>query len=492
MNRPFSLRTSLLIGLVLLNVAVIAGFSTTVYARADSQAHEALHAKLRVHAKTFAGAFEFEGDAPELEFSPRLMPEFVNHGSGAYAGIYNPDGTPIIRCQSLYPRQLESSAPWGNGEFAFHELAKGPDDIPCTVVTYSFLARVDGDDEEDQDDHEGGVVAGVEDEPTGRACQVRVALDSRPRDAGLAQLLWFLVLIGGGSLVATTIGGLLVARYVLKPVHTMTAEAAALTPEDTSRRLRPESGPRELRSLAGTLNSALDRLGSAFDRQKRFTSDASHELRTPLSVLLGNAELLLRKERTGKEYRRGLERQRRIATRMTEITENLLALARSDGGAAEIEHDAVELPQLARSVVNELEPIAAAGEISLECRADGEITVDGDATHLSGLLENLVSNAVKFTPRGGAVQVTVSRNGKYAIVDVSDSGPGIPDEHREHVFDRFFRVHDGRDRREGAGLGLAIVEWIVQAHEGHIDVRNRPGGGATFTVKLPLHTAVAA
>src|SRR6185503_14930669 len=154
-------------------------------------------------------------------------------------------------------------------------------------------------------------------------------------------------------LAATVAGGLLVARRVLAPIRRMTEEAAELTPEETSRRLRPDTVVPELASLGATLNSALDRLGDALDRQRRFTSDASHELRTPLAVLRGNAELLLRRERSPEEYREGLARQARIAARMTEITENLLALARADDGRTQIRRTGVEIRALTRSVCDE-------------------------------------------------------------------------------------------------------------------------------------------
>jgi heavy metal sensor kinase len=483
-TRAPSLRTTLLAGLVLLNLAVVGGIVATVYARARREAHAALRADLRLRAETLAGLLELDPDGIEFELSPKVLPEYMTPGSGAYAVIYDADGNAVPGCRSpsLSGKDLPRAAPWSGGGTVFDELAQGPDGFPCAAVTRSFLVRV-----------EKGGPAGWQPPPEERLRhQIVVAADSRPRDAGLAALLATLAGTAAVALCVTVLGGLIVARRVLAPVERMTAEAAALTPGDTSRRLEPETVSRELASLSTTLNSALDRLGDALDRQRRFTSDASHELRTPLAVLRGNAELLLRRDRTPHEYREGLERQRRIAVRMTEITENLLALARADGGRAEIRRSRVDLPGLTRSVCDEFADMAGEDGVALECAADEELAVDGDPTYLAGLVQNLVSNALKFTPRGGSVRVAVARENGHAVLDVADTGPGIPEQDRARVFQRFFRVNEGRDRHEGAGLGLAIVEWIVREHAGRIDVLDREGGGTLFRVRLPLGAAPAA
>ncbi len=467
----------LLVGLAVLNTGVIAGIVATVYVRSSREAHAAFEEDLRFRAKTLAGILEVDKDGPEFEASTRTMPEYGAPGSGAYAVMYDPKGKPRYPSPSLGTSQLAPAAPWSEDAFVFTELAQGPDAMPCGVVTYSFLVRV-----------EAGKPGGTwtPPAPADRRWQIVVAKDSRPRDASLASLLGFLGLIGAAALGVTAVGGVLVARRVLEPIRRMTAEAAALTPEDPSRRLVPETVVLELASLSTTLNSALDRLGDALERQRRFTSDASHELRTPLAVLLGNVELLLRRERTGKEYRDGLERQRRIAARMAEITENLLALARADDGRAAVRKVRVAMPELTRGVCDEFADMAAEDSVSLACSADDGVAVLGDPMYLSALLQNLVANAVKFTPAGGSVAVALSRENGHAVLDVEDTGPGIPATDRARIFERFFRVNEGRDRREGAGLGLAIVDWIVRAHGGTIEVADRPGGGAVFRVRLPV------
>jgi heavy metal sensor kinase len=479
-TRAPSLRTTLVAGLVLVNLAVIGGIAAVVYARARREAHAALRADLRLRAETLAGLLELGAEGLEFDLPPKALPEYVTAGSGAYASIHDADGRAVRRSPSLSGRDLPRATGWEDGALEYAEIDRGPDGFPCAAVTRSFLVRT-----------EHATASWQPPPEEKRRWQIVVAADSRPRDEGLAALRASLAATAAGALGVTVLGGLLVARWVLAPVRRMTEEAAALTPEDTSRRLHPESVSRELASLSSTLNSALDRLGDALDRQRRFTSDASHELRTPLAVLRGNAELLLRRERTAAEYREGLERQRRIAVRMTEITENLLALARADGGRAQIRRTRVDLPGLARSVCDEFAGMAGEDGVALECAAGEDVAVDGDPTYLAGLVQNLVSNALKFTPRGGSVRVAVGRDDGHAVLDVADTGPGIPEQDRERVFRRFFRVHEGRDRHEGAGLGLAIVEWIVREHAGRIDVLDREGGGAVFRVRLPLGAAAS-
>lgn len=479
------LRTTLLAGLVALNLAVVGSVAAMVYGRARAESREALHEHLRLRAKTMAGLLEIGPDGPEFDVSLKLMPEYERAGSGSYLAFYDADGKPVLRSPSLGRRSLPHAASWTEGAFAFDELESGPDEIPSALVTYSFVVQV-----------EKARTGAKPWEPpplAARRHQIVVATDSRPRSRGLTELLVFLGIACAAELGVTVLGGLLIARRVLTPIRQMTADAAELTPADASRRLRPDDVAPELVSLATTLNSALDRLGDALDRQRRFVSDASHELRTPLAVLLGNAELLLRRDRTADEYRKGLARQARIARRMTRITENLLVLARADDGRNGIERMRVALATVVREVCDEIEPMAAEGGVALTCEADDAVEVAGDAAYLDQLVQNLAVNAVKFTAPGGTVRVRLgaSADGSDAVLEVSDTGSGIAPERLPHVFERFYRVADGKDPREGAGLGLAIVDWIVRAHGGRIAVRSEVGRGTAFEVRLPLVRAAA-
>lgn len=450
-----------------------------MWLHARAEAHAALGSELRVRATTLAGIFEIAPEGPELDLPVDAVREYRSPGSGTYAAVVDTAGRSVIRSPSLGETRLAPAAPWTAGEFVLDEVGDGPDGFPCARMTHSFVARaesaIDGD--------------WTPPPPEALRHQVVVLKDTRPRDARLAELAGFLALTALGACAAAIAGGVVLSRWVLGPIRRMAAEAEALTPEDASRRLHPDGVVAELASLARTLNSALGRLGDALDREKRFASHASHELRTPLAALRASVDLLLRRDRSAPEYRDGLARQRRILERMSRMTESLLVLARADGAGATLDRAPVDVADTVRRVCSELEPLAAEGGVALDCDAADPAPVTGDATYLAALVVNLVSNAVKFTPAKGHVRAAVRREGAETVVEVSDTGRGIAPEHLPHVFERFFRANDGADRREGAGLGLAIADWIARAHGGRIDVRSTVGVGSTFTVRLPCAAA---
>jgi len=473
-----SLRTTLLAGLAAIAVAVVGGFAGVVYARSHRVVRDAMNDHLRARAETLSGLMEFGPGGTEFEAGEGTLPGFERKGSGAYAMITGHDGRVVVRSPSLGDQRLPPPPPWEPGLVRFEELESGPDGIPCSTVTLAFLAKAEAADPE-----EGGWTPPDEER---RRCRIQVALDSRERDRGLAGLAVFLAAAGAAAILATLGAGLLLARLVLRPVRRMTEEAAAISPGEPGRRLSPETVVAELDSLAATLNASLGRLDEALERQRRFTSDASHELRTPVSALLANTELLLRRPRTEAEYREGLERSLRMVRRMKEITENLLALARADAAAEGMERGPVPLDEVLSGVCDEFQGLAREKGVRVEREVAPGVRVLGDRRHLAQMSGNLLSNAVKFTPSGGSVSVRLAARGEEAEVLVADTGPGVPEEHRTRVFDRFYRVHGGRDREEGAGLGLAIVDRIVRAHGGSVAVAGREGGGAEFRVRLPL------
>jgi signal transduction histidine kinase len=450
-----------------------------VYARARGLAREGLEEALRLHAETLASLLEVGRDGVEFEAKPGTLREFQREGSGSFAAIHGPRGEVLLESPSLGDASLPPPPPWEPGLLRYEELEAGPGGIPCAMVTGAFLAQAG--------DAAGGNGSGWTPPPEEeRRFLVQVALDSRGRDRGLAELALFLVAAGAAALVLTGGAGLLLARAVLRPVGRMTREAAALTPGDPGRRLHPDAVVEELHSLAATLNAALDRLDDALGRQRAFTADASHELRTPVSVLMAGTELLLRRPRTPEEYREGLERQLRTIRRMKGIAENLLALARADAGAEAVERAPVRLDEVLGAALDEQAPLADAKGVRLVRDLGGPAVVEGSRRQLALLAGNLLSNAIKFAPEGGEVAVRLAAGGGLAEAVVSDNGPGIPPEHRERVFDRFHRVRGGSDPSEGAGLGLSIAAWVAKGHGGTIAVEERPGGGALLRVRLPL------
>ena len=482
-----SLRASIVAGFLGVGSLVVGGLATTVYARARSIAHGAMEGDLRFRADALSGLLEVEKDGLDFEVPREMLRDFQAGGRGAYLRILAPDGRTVVRSPSLEGEDLPDPGPWTPGGVAFSEIDDGPHGIPCAAVALSFVARAPAPKPKD-----GKPPAWTPPPEEARRYRVQVALDRRGRDAALASLARFLWAAGTGALLLVGAGALVVVRSALRPLRRMTAEAASLAPEDATRRLDPGTVVLELHELASTLNAALDRLGEALARHKQFTSDASHELRTPISILAANAEHLLRNPRTGEEYREGLRRQLRIAGRMKHLTENLLVLARADAGAEVPERRPVRLDEVADGAVREFADLAGDGGVGLALGRCDPAVVEGDPVHLRQLLDNLVSNAVKYTPAGGRVTVSVESAGEEVVLDVSDSGPGIPAAEQDRVFRRFYRVAGGRGGVEGAGLGLAIVAWVAEAHGARLELRSEPGRGSSFRALFPVGKAAGA
>ena len=232
----------------------------------------------------------------------------------------------------------------------------------------------------------------------------------------------------------------------------------------------------ELGWLGAILNEMLGRLESSFEQQVRFTADASHELRTPLSVILAHIELALSRPRSDEEYRDALSTCGRAAVRMKAMVEDLLTLARADAGQLELKAGPVDLDAIAEECVELLDALADRRGVTLEL-SGGPSTAWGDPDGLGRVLTNLVTNAILYNRPGGRVVVTTALEGNEAVLTVSDTGAGIPEEDQPMLFRRFYRADPARSREHGgSGLGLAICRSIVEAPRGP-DRRRQPAGG---------------
>jgi len=230
----------------------------------------------------------------------------------------------------------------------------------------------------------------------------------------------------------------------------------------------------------------LDRLDQSFEQQRRFTADASHEFRTPLAMLVSRAGLALERRRSPAEYERVLGEIRDEGLRMGRIVNDLLMLARADAGDVVAVTERLDAGELVGSVVEAMSPLALERGVQLRHDADADLGVIGDQTRIMQLVVNLVDNALAHTSSGGRVLLSAFRDSDTAVLEVVDSGSGIPPEHLPHVFERFHRARNVDDRRfAGMGLGLFIARGIVEQHGGRIWVESRPGDGSTFCVALP-------
>ena len=326
---------------------------------------------------------------------------------------------------------------------------------------------------------------------------VIVAVPLREVDDTLHRLVMVEVLVGAGVIVALVLLGWVVIRIGLRPLERIGRVASEIAGGDLSRRVSPSDQRTEVGRLARSLNEMLGQIEQAFgdrrrseDRLRHFLADASHELRTPLAAIRGYAELF----RIGAAddpatLERAMARIEAEATRMGVLVEELLSLAALDQ-APDRPRRPVALRELAEHAAQDTRVLAPEREVVIS--ADDGTTVLGDPDQLGQLLSNLMRNAVIHTPPGTRIELTVASEGDQALIRVRDHGPGLPPGAGEQLFERFWRTEGGRSRgRGGAGLGLAIVQAITEAHGGTVQAANAPGSGAVFDVRLPLTTTPA-
>lgn len=289
-------------------------------------------------------------------------------------------------------------------------------------------------------------------------------------------------------LLLASLGGYFLARKSLAPIALMNEQTQRITAENLSSQLDVPNPRDEVGGLAITINALLARLNAAFQEQQRFIADASHELRTPIAVLRGETEVALEQERATAEYKESLTLIKDEAERLSRIVENLFILARQPVDASAIVKRPVRLNQVVANCVRAAQVLATQKGLRFNASSSlPEVELNGDDEMLKRMLLNLLDNAVKYTPTGGEVNVTVASQNGTALIIVSDTGIGIPAAAQPHIFDRFYRVDKARSRAlGGAGLGLSIARWIVEAHEGRLSVVSTPGRGSAFTVELPL------
>jgi two-component system OmpR family sensor kinase len=322
-----------------------------------------------------------------------------------------------------------------------------------------------------------------------------VAVPLREVEQTLHRLLLVEVLVILGVLFALGFVSWAVVRIGLLPLDRIGHTAGAIAGGDLSHRVEDADPRTEVGRLGLSLNAMLDRLEGAFserqaseDRLRRFLADASHELRTPLSSIRGYAELFrMGAAREPGDLERSMARIEDEAARMGVLVEDLLTLARLDE-IADAPHTEVDLGALARDAVDDAR--ATAPDRDIELHGDAGAVVSGDAHQLRQVLGNLVRNALVHTPPGTRIDVSTGRENGQVSLEVRDHGPGLPEGADPNaVFERFWRSEAGRERgKDGAGLGLAIVAGIVEAHGGTVRATNAEGGGASFVVRLPAPT----
>jgi heavy metal sensor kinase len=386
--------------------------------------------------------------------------------SGDFLQIYDGDGNWIFRASSLERNQfapLSSAAVKGP---SFQNLQLG--NKPLRFITQRI-------------------------EENGRSYTAETGV---PIDQIMATLSLFrrcLLMLAAPLLLAAASGGYWLSRKALSPVDAITRTARSIGGSNLGDRLEKLTTGDELQRLSDTLNEMLARIEDAFLRVTQFTADASHELRTPISLIRTEAEIALRKPRGNQEYREALRHILLETERTSSLVEELLSLARADSGRENLSLTLLDLRSAIAETANEWRQLVESRNLQFtQAFADCELPVLVDRGAVQRLLSILLDNAVKYTPPPGVVELRLEARDDKVVITVRDSGIGISEQDRTRVFERFYRVDKARSRDlGGAGIGLAIAEWIVQQHRGSITVQSSIGNGSTFLIEFPLQTTSA-
>lgn len=381
--------------------------------------------------------------------------------SGDYLQLYDEDGNWIFRAPSLHRNQWPPLSSALVPRPSFQNLFLGSK--PFRFITQ----RV---------------------EVNGRSYFVQTGMPIDQIVSTLSLFRSYLLILAPLLLLAAATGGYWLSRQALSPVDALSRTARNIGGSNLSDRLEKLTTGDELQRLSDTLNEMLARIEKAFLRVTRFTADASHELRTPISLIRAEAEIAVRKTRTNEEYREALRHILLEAERTSSLVGELLSLARADSGRENLNLVALDLRSLIAETANQWRQSVESRNLQFkQAIVDCQLPVLVDCRAVKRLLAILLDNAVKYTPPPGTIELRVEAHNGNAIISVSDTGIGIGKEDQQRIFERFFRVDEARSREiGGAGIGLAIADWIVQQHRGSIAVHSTISNGSTFVVELPL------
>ena len=305
----------------------------------------------------------------------------------------------------------------------------------------------------------------------------------------LQRIRWLLASVAIAVLIAIVAMDLLLTRQILRPIDAIVRKARRLNDASFAEPLPHPGEPGELARLVETLNAMLARIRDSVEGQRRFTADAAHELRSPLTRLRTELEVTLRRPRDAAEYRATLATTLEEIERLGAVAESLLILARLDAGEGRVAAtEPQRLSTIVDAIVGRFEPMAASHGVALRITPHAtEALVDVAPGIVDVVVGNVLDNAVKFSPPGGTIDVSITATRSDVCVTVADMGPGIPEDELPHVFERFFRGKSPRAMgTTGVGLGLAIAHMLVQRQRGAIEIASKPGAGTTVTIRLPV------
>lgn len=459
-----SIRTRLTIwytGVLALSILI---FGLVLYSSLNRILISGLDERLRVQAQDVINRIQSENDPVTVMLSGRArLPSIDVFGSQYYIQIVQADGRPVQLSENLQGQVLPVPPELAADTLAGRALAFTVDPGQGVRLRVASLPLVLA---------------------RRQVGAVQVAASLADIDAALAVVRRALLFGGPVALLLAGLGGAILARAALRPIQDITETAQRIAQaQDLSQRVPVAVPGDELGRLTSTINGMLARLESLFEAQQRLVADVSHELRTPLTTIQGNLDLLRRGAIEDRQMRDDALRAIGNETaRMRKMVNDLLLLAQADAGL-KLRLEPLELDTLLLDVYRQAQVMAQG--VTVRLGAEDQAVVLGDSDRLRQLLLNLVDNALKYTPAGGEVTLSMHRSNGWVQVAVSDTGIGIAAEDLPHIFERYYRADHSRARSGGSGLGLAIAQWIAQAHNGRLEAESRLGQGSTFTLWLP-------
>jgi heavy metal sensor kinase len=315
---------------------------------------------------------------------------------------------------------------------------------------------------------------------------IQVGTSLEDFDETMKKLLIIMIISIPTSISVTIICGYFLAKKALKPVDQIRKAAVKISSRNLDERIDVGGRKDELSRLAQTFNEMISRLKDSFQRINQFSIDVSHELKTPLTILKGETEVALRKDRDNENYKKILSSNLEEIDRMSKIIDDLLLLSKADLKEMKLNVEDVALRDLIADVCVDMKIFADNKGIGLDVKELEDVKLKGDELKLRRMLWNIVENGIKYTQKGGKIEIMSYISNGFICIDVKDNGIGIPENDIKYIFDRFYRGDKSRKRESGSGLGLSISKWIAEAHQGIIEVKSKTLEGSLFTIKLPV------
>ncbi|MDO8445747.1 MAG: heavy metal sensor histidine kinase [Deltaproteobacteria bacterium] len=463
-----SIRFKLTVWYAAVMVLVLIFFGSTLYLTMSRALYAEVDSRIKGMAEVMASSshtFPSHFDLAQLDMMVAENLGFKNQGK--FIQIMDNTGTVGQTSVSLSPQPLPISITAikraANKEISFDTIKVERIKYPIRMITYPII--------------ENGEVATI--------LQVGTSLETLQNTLHVL----FLTIIFGilASLALASLGGWFMAKKSLSPVNDITTAARAITAKNLDQRIEVANPNDEVGRLAETFNEMISRLNNSFRQINQFSSDVSHELRTPLTIMRGEMEVAMRTQRTPEEYKEVIASGLEEVERMSLMVEELLLLSKTEHGELKLNVSTVALRKLLEAIYDNATALARGKGVSISIQSNDEVYIEGDEMRLRQVLLNLVDNAIKYSPSGGEVELSLTRDKEYAHISVKDTGIGIAKEDQEKIFGRFYRVDASRSREVGGtGLGLSICKWITEGHGGKISVVSDIGKGTTFTVSLPF------